>query len=307
MRVVRLAEVEFGVAYDGPRLDMGKMDVRDLAPALLALGDLFVEAGHVLQPDREPLALTVKATDTGSFLVHLALESRSAWDQVVNIFASDGATALFNIKELVIGGSSVSLFALIKRLRGRKVTAQEPTSAGTVRITLDDQTTVEVPADVMALYGNVEIRQKARQVVEPLNRAGIEAVKFTEDKRTTVTIEKGDVPAFDLPDEPEDVLTEYTVSMVLEIAAPAFVDGNKWRLSDGDGTFYAAMDDQAFLDRVNRGVEVFRKGDRLRCDVRVIQTTGPDGLHTERRVLRVVEHIPRSVQLRFDEPADSGG
>ena len=43
-----LAETAFQIAYEGPALETGRMPVRDLAPALLALGDLFTEASVVL-------------------------------------------------------------------------------------------------------------------------------------------------------------------------------------------------------------------------------------------------------------------
>lgn len=58
------------------------MPVRDLAPALLALGNLFTEASDALYPEREPVALGLVATDIGSFEAHLILEAKNAWDQV---------------------------------------------------------------------------------------------------------------------------------------------------------------------------------------------------------------------------------
>lgn len=60
-----MAETTFGVNYDGPALDDGRMPVRDLAPALLALGELFREASAELYPDLPPPALDVKATEKG--------------------------------------------------------------------------------------------------------------------------------------------------------------------------------------------------------------------------------------------------
>jgi hypothetical protein len=71
-----MAETAFRVAYDGPALATGRMPVRDLAPALLALGDLFAEASQVIYPEGKPVALSIKATEEGSFDVHLILESR---------------------------------------------------------------------------------------------------------------------------------------------------------------------------------------------------------------------------------------
>src|SRR5688572_17376787 len=118
-----MAETAFGVTYDGPALVTGRMPVRELAPALLALGDVFAEASLVAYPDRPPVALDIKATEEGSFVVQLILETPDeVWDQVVDIFGSDAVSALVNLKELVIG-SGFGLFWLIKRLKGRRIEA----------------------------------------------------------------------------------------------------------------------------------------------------------------------------------------
>ena len=60
-----MAEVDFAVEYDGPALQAGRMPVRDLAPALLALGEIFTDASRVFYPEREPVALNIEATREG--------------------------------------------------------------------------------------------------------------------------------------------------------------------------------------------------------------------------------------------------
>jgi len=84
----------------------------------------------------------------------------------------------------------------------------------------------------------------------------------------------------------------------VSIATAAFIEGNKWRLSSGDQTFYASVDDPAFVERVNQG-EQFAKGDVLKVRMRVVQSRGPSGLQTQRSIVEVLEHIPRARQMRL--------
>jgi hypothetical protein len=296
-----VAETAFQVVYEGPALADGRMPVRQLAPALLALGELFNEASTVAHPDREPASLSIKATEKGSFEAHLILEAKHIWDQVVDIFGSDGATAIVNLKEVVLAGG-IGLFWAIKKIRRRKVTEREQLSSGSIRVTLEDGETFEVPADVLKLYDRITIRKKARMVLEPLTRDGIEEVRFQISEESTLTVSSSDLPAFELGDDESTSLGEQDREMVLQIASVAFMEGNKWRLTDGASTFWAAMEDDSFLARVEGG-EAFRKGDMLRCDLNIIQTQDAEGtLHAEHRVVRVLEHLPRPTQLTFEAP-----
>jgi len=72
-------------------------------------------------------------------------------------------------------------------------------------------------------------------------------------------------------------------------------------VSDGEQTFHASIDDERFRARVDVGQEAFRKGDMLRCQIEMIQTQRTSGLHTERRIVKVLEHIPRDIQLSIDD------
>jgi hypothetical protein len=296
-----MAETEFDLSYEGDALADGRMAVRDLAPALLALGEIFADASALIEPGRPPAALDIKATSEGSFVVHLIV---GGWDHLVTIFSGRDADALVVLKESVVG--ALGLFALIKRLFGRRITATvEGPEPGAITLTLDDQTSLTVPADVFKLYGNIEVRKKAREVVEPLAKPGVEALAFRQGTDLTVRITSDEVPAFAAPAVEETPLGANETEMVLSITTLAFTEGNKWRLTDGTRTFYATIRDEAFIDRIDRGAESFRKGDLLRCRVLIQQSSTPgSGLHTEYEVLPVLEHIPRPVQLQFGDDSD---
>jgi hypothetical protein len=303
-----VAETSFAITYDGPALADGRMPVRELAPALLALGDLFADASSILYPDREPVGLSIEATREGSFDVHLVLEAKRTWDQLVDIFGSDGATALVNLKDLVILG----VFWLVKRLRGRRVAshAPSPNRPGVTRLTLDDGTTLDIPTEALRLYESIEIRRKAREVVDPLTREGVERVIFvTAPDPTTqvaepVVIEEDDVPAYDLAELPPEPLLDREEERILEIVSVVFTEGRKWRFGDGEASFNATIEDDSFVARVDSGFEAFRKGDVLRCRVRIVQSQRiGGGLHTEYTVREVLEHIPRPTQLSIDDPS----
>ena len=301
-----MAEGDFAVTYDGPAVADGRMPVRDLAPALLALGEIFTDASLLIYPDRPPVSLDIKATKDGSFLVDLILEAHGReWDQVIDIFSGDEVDAIANLKELVIGPAAVGLFALIKRIRRRRIVKEEPSgrNPGQVRLTLDDETTFEVSTEAAALYRNVRIRKKAREVVDPLKRKGVESLEFRTETETTVELTREDVSDFEPPEGEEDQLLDQELELVLEIVAVAFTEGNKWRFNDGDQTFYARVVDEGFLERIELGMEAFRKGDMLRCRVQVIQSRTDGHLTSERRIVRVIEHIASGEQLPL-EPGD---
>ena len=138
-------------------------------------------------------------------------------------------------------------------------------------MTLEDGDTLEIPVEVFDLYRNIRIRKKAREVVQPLDRPGADRSDFRTAKDTTVSIEADDVPAFEPPGDIEVPLLERESEMVLAIASVAFIEGNKWRFSDGERTFFATIEDAEFLDHEERGFESFRNGDFLECRIRMVQ------------------------------------
>lgn len=298
----RLAETSFAVQYEGSALTDGRMPVRDLAPALLALGEVFTEASLQLHPKGEPVSLEIQATTEGSFVVDLILHgSDLVWDQYSTIAASDAATAIVLLKELIVGGSAdPSLFGLIRWLKNRRIEEQVPTEPGHVRLTTAEGDSIEVPVEVAALHKNIRVRRRVQKVVEPLRRNGVESLAFKDDSETVIELGEADIPAYELPETPETELIDDEIELYLEIVSASFKDDNKWRLSDGEKTFWAQIFDDDFWHTVDMG-ESFSKGDRLHCRVQLLQSLDDEGrLHTERRVMRVLKHIPAHQQLGLE-------
>ncbi|MGH2940632.1 MAG: hypothetical protein ACRDPE_21205 [Solirubrobacterales bacterium] len=279
------------------------MPVRDLAPALLALGEVFTEASRSLYPQQEPVALEIEATKEGSFIVDLILHGPGmAWDQINALATSDAATNIVLLKELIIGDSmNISLFGLLKWLKGRPVVERAPAEPGMIRLKTPDGASIEVPSDVATLEKSVRIRRRVHKVVEPLNRPDVDRLEFQSDEEVTVSIGEGEVSSFAVPEGFDKTLLDEEIELILEVVSPTFKDDNKWRLSDGERTFWAQIQDEEFWHGIDRGEE-FGKGHRLRCRVQIVQSEQKDGrLHTDRTVIKVLSHTKPFPQLEIDE------
>lgn len=288
----------FTISYEGPALQDGRMDVRDLAPALLALGDLLHEAGEAASPDAPTVNLDIRAFREGSFIVDLEVVVATA----ITLLSSTPATAASNLVQLTHG-----LFSAVKRLRGKRVVNQEETSPGKTRLTLSDGTSLETDSPVVFLLQNESARRHTRAVLAPLDQHGIDDLKIEApgEPELTLVAEDAEVVQATLDDTP---LIDDERDMAVTLSAVAFEPGKKWRLNDGGHVFWASIDDSAFVRRVQLNQEAFRAGDILICRVRVRQWQTENGLRSDYTVIRVQDHIPgaRDVPLPFEGDGDDG-
>ncbi|WP_164672344.1 hypothetical protein [Pseudomonas viridiflava] len=66
-----MSKASLQIVYDGPALQTHEMEVSNLAPALLALGELFEEANTTLNDYRTKVSVNVKGSfKTGCFAIH---------------------------------------------------------------------------------------------------------------------------------------------------------------------------------------------------------------------------------------------
>ena len=116
-----MSRAVFSIAYQGKALEEGRMPVRDLAPALLSVADLFEAVCEELNGKSIPVDVHVVATSEGSFKVDLSVVTGLVDSIKTKVVGFVGARSMV---ELVFGSSAggLSLFALYRLLRGRATT-----------------------------------------------------------------------------------------------------------------------------------------------------------------------------------------
>lgn len=87
-----MSEASATLAYLGPDVDDGSMDVADLAPALLAASRLITSANRALNGDRADVRVRVAALRTGSFEIELQVVT-SLWEQTKALLSQDDITS----------------------------------------------------------------------------------------------------------------------------------------------------------------------------------------------------------------------
>lgn len=292
----------FRITYDGPALETSEMDVRELAPALLAIGDLLDAATTALYGDQIKPQVNVKGSfKTGSFGIDFNLAT-SLLSRVRDIFAGDNATAIAN--SLAILGAlgflgkvtlKPGLFAVLKWIKGRKIDRVETTEDSAIIFVEGDQLTIEL--SVLVLLRDVSVRNATSKVLEPLSRDGIDTFAAGTDSEIVETVTASEISWFNAPVPVDELLLDDVRKMAFSIVSLAFKEDNKWRLYDGAATIHATITDVEFLSKVDRNQIAFAKGDVLVCDVRVMQWQTTSGAKTEYEVVKVVEHRASARQI----------
>jgi hypothetical protein len=292
------SSANFRITYDGAALESHTIDVRELAPALLALGDLVESASHVLCGDKTKAKVEVKASfRTGSFGIDLVL-SQTLQNQVLAFFNSAEVTATLNASTLValLFGAGQGLVHVLKWLRGRAIKRIEASEKTATILTVDEDR-LEVEKAVIDLLRDRIVREEMARVLSPLEREGISSVGFGSDETIAEIVTEDEILWFAAPPQEDVLILEDVRKMAFSIVSLAFKEDNKWRLHDGNATIHAAITDTVFLNRVDRNIETFAKNDILVCQVRVKQWQTGQGAKTEYVVEEILEHRQAARQL----------
>ncbi|MCF7746885.1 hypothetical protein GLP43_04795 [Sulfitobacter sp. M39] len=303
-----MTKARFEIAFEGDPFDDGEIDVRDLAPTLLAFGNVVQAANKALNGDRADARLKVAATDQGSFVAALTMDVGWLTDMLdaVNahpqrVVAADKLMDLLIKAGGIVSGGAVGLFTAIKVLRGKRPEKVEPLGDGTTQITIN-HTTFVVDDRTVALLQDLPTREAVEDLGAKAARVdGLDSLRIGVDSGgfDAVRLSRSDLQALKVPPEPDEPDTEVTHRDAwLKIVSVHFRDGYKWRFSDGgERAFTAEMEDADFQNKVQEGLVTLNANDAIRCRLREEQSLSASSLLKIVYVEEVLEYRPGARQM----------
>ena len=299
-------QAQIDLVYHGPDVESGSMEVRDLAPAMLAMAALFESAALVANGDRAKININLKSTSTNSF--HIGLE-------ILNTIGSQGVMdalhAASELKEILFGvgglGGGGGVWWLINKLKRQKPEAVNRDGAN-VNITINgDNNNIEIVnvSDIVySLYEQPKVRKATEDIAHIVKSEGIDAVEVQDNEQVIHRIDKSNVDNFNY-DSSSDVLTDNVVRKVFTIVNLAFKENNKWRVSDGTTAYMASVVDTDVLARIDNNEVAFSKSGQLVCQFQTTQWLKDTGIRSEYKITKVEQYIPPS-QLSLPSDPSQG-
>lgn len=300
-----MSRADFTLTYDGPALRNHEMNVRDLAPAMLGVGEVFESLNTLFNGKLADVAVNVRAHEPGCFSV--------VFDVVQLV--KDGSAfltgtelqAALNLKEVLFGTFSLGggLIWLIRKLKGKAPERIEKLTPGTFRLTFEGDS-FEVPMQLLQAYQELAVRRAVERFIsKPLMREGVDEVRIENAGVVLERVTKDEAVIYRAPDLPDDVIVDDTRKAAYTIRDLSFDEDGLWRLNDGSNPIKASITDKAFLARVENDDIRFAKHDVLLCLVHFVQRRSAKGaVVNEYTVTDVLEHIPAPRQLKFPEATD---
>ena len=294
------------------------MDVQQLGPALLSVGDLCREANAaVYGSDAPDVNVHVRANfEEGCFDITFDLiQAMKEISTIIKTSKAVDAKTLLEWLGLIGGGSTTvsgSLWAFLKWKKGRKIESVEKKDDknGTINYNVTvvgDGNTVQISSPVYKLITSSRVRSAQRGLASPLKQEGIDSVEVREGGKriNELTKEEYKAGAFDILEGEvvgEEPLEPQEFNCVLVIRAPVFSQGAKWQFWMGTQKLSATIGDDSFVRRVFAGGERFGVGDRLHVRLRLTQVLTANGLYRNDYEILTVTRIEQGPkQLTFPE------
>lgn len=326
-----MKEASFLVAYDGPGVADGRMSVRQLAPALLAVGGVIEESNRILNGEHAHVSVRIRpANRPGSALIDLTMQvglvdQLRAFADVATLTDAQQMLALLGFLDpegrVASNVDTIrNVIEFIKALAGKSIEGKITLEDGNIQLNMRDNNgeihVYNAPKNVVLLGSNRGVREHFEDLVsDQLDDPLIEEfqVRDPEDvDRVVERVSKDESEGFRVPRQAlasEDEVEEG--GFVDWVEEGEFVDwvtvrkswtvesNRKWQFETSTGTpFNAPIKDEAFWQDMQTDKYSVTPHAKFRVRVQWHQEADTDPEH---KVTEVLEYEPSEPQQQgFD-------
>lgn len=287
----------FQLAYDGPAVSDGSMDVQELAPALQALGDLLQRSNELMNGDNSRVTLRVVAGfDRGSFDINFLL-NQGLRDPALALLPMlstldaaqllDLALGTYDKAEMIVTGVA----KIYKAFKGaRPIDTRPGTQANTTILVFGSHNTIVADSGTARLYNDDRVRSALTRAASPLLNEGVDQLEVRRADKIVERLDRSDIdlsPAAHLAPSADETPAAPTRDLWVRVVKPNF-DGGRWTFHDGSAKFGADVEDKGFQARVDSRDQGFFAGDTFLIRMRSVQHIDRNGVLTTRNVVEKV-------------------
>lgn len=271
------------LAYKGPHVEKGKMDALEVANNIIAFNDFIGVVSRTAYGEKIDLKTEIQGFRGDSFDIDFALVIGGC---IANLLL----TAPLSPKDMIeLLKESIKAWL---HLKGQPPKETKTYSDNENLVQIENQTgqLIYCPRSVINIISDNKAGKAVEQFIKKPLDAGVSNLSIMSSSFDEIaSIDETEASSF-VPIAIEKPLYQAEIQMGLVIESPTFKEGNKWKFWDGQNSFYAEIFDKKFLERVDKGIERFGKGDILLTKVRITQASTLDSLKMDRAIIEVIEH-----------------
>jgi hypothetical protein len=280
------------IKYSGKSVDNGTIQASEIGKSLIAIEQAILASQTALGLDSIPLIVELNAPQQGSFIVDLTIANGPDFiGHAIDLLSGNEATAIANLMQ-IIGGTlgAVSFVKQIGKKSYRKIRKIPDTELE--EISFDDGSTMKIESKQLKVFESFEFRKSIREAISPIEADGIDKIEIS-DNMHMIPVEKRDIKNFEPPENTDEIeeLINSTYEVILRIISPNFA-GGEWKVSENNSSpYFASIEDEEFLERLDRNQEEFASHDSLKVRLRIVQRQINGSVSTERTIEKILQHI----------------